>query len=124
MSSKQPTPLEERLGKIAVPYGLDLTVHSGKDNSMEDHNEVCEFCKYWERWSGDRSVTDKEDIERGGCGWCQRYAPSYRRDLYGDSEHQWPPNTYGNEWCGEFKYRPNTGLPGMPNIPDEEGYVK
>jgi len=36
MSSKQPTPLEERLGKIAVPYRLDLTGRVDRENRVEE----------------------------------------------------------------------------------------
>ena len=97
------TPLQERLGKIAVPYGLDIK--AGPDK--EDHEEVCLYCKYWDE------IFDDE-------GYCYRYPPSI---AFGDTDatavYGFPIVTEWR-WCGEFKKKVVKGeYPKRPNITPE-----
>jgi len=131
MSSKQPTPLEERLGKIAVPYGLDLTGRVDRENRVEeDSNMKCEDCKYWAD-----SIRETEILEHP-MGQCRIKAPSIVQGQlqYGDDietldedsdgmcgglryfpiwegvQAVWPV-VFPSDWCGEFQDRRKPGIP-------------
>jgi len=114
MSSKQPTPLEERLGKIAPPYDYDLT----RRVDEEESKEVC-------KWHDD-------NIGRGGV--CKRHAPivvpNPRCDVTPETlqNHNY---TDGNVVltrypdalcpCGDYKDRRKPRLLKEPNAPEVVG---
>ncbi len=51
----------------------------------------CEDCKYF-------------DFFDEGIGLCRRNAPRFNRSLVnGETDGNWPPEVYTDEWCGEYE---------------------
>ena len=86
-------------------------------------DERCETCRFWLFWTHSRSTfRDADDKDPVPLGVCRRYPPTVTEKIDYD-EGTWginasPPETQGDDWCGEYKPDNQTQTSTFTNPPD------